>query len=151
MKKSELVEKIKSIVRKVKESVPTQGTGFSSSKYELVNKFPEMIPVLISLMTDEYEKFVKNIYWVAPKPTTFKLMLINGQYFFLLFSEKSWTAQIEGKKYYLKEVKETELAAESVSRILRYGKVNDKPVKSASEDEAPPETEAPEKEETDKK
>lgn len=140
MKKSELVEKIKSIVRDVKGTAPVNGAASTSSPFELVNKFPEMIPILVSLMTEQYEQFIEDIFWVAPKPTTFKIMLINGQYFFLLFSEKSWTAQVEGKKYYLKEVKSTQLAAESVSRILRYGKVN----ASASvpkTDGAPPETE----------
>lgn len=138
MKKSELVEKIKSIVRDFKGTTP-EGVAPTSSPFELVNKFPEMIPVLISLMTDQYEQFISEILWVAPKPTTFKVMLINGQYFFLLYSEKSWTAQVEGKKYYLKEVKSSQLAAESVSRILRYGKVNHSP--ATPKDDAPPETE----------
>ena len=140
MKKSELVEKIKSIVRDVKGTAPGNGAAPTSSPFDLVNQFPEMIPVLVSLMTEQYEQFIQDVYWVAPKPTTFKIMLINGQYFFLLYSEKSWTAQVEGKKYYLKEVRETQLAAESVSRILRYGKVNSSNP-APKTDDAPPETE----------
>lgn len=145
MKRSELVEKIKQIVRDVK------GTGLeksvpNASSFELVNKFPEMVPVLISLMTDQYEQFIKDVFWVAPKPTIFKIMLINSQYFFLIFSEKSWTAQVEGKKYYLKQVRETQLAAEAISRILRYGKIHDKP--ASSKEEAPPEVEKEKPEES---
>jgi hypothetical protein len=150
MKKSELVTKIKSIVKNVKGSTSQGVDSPSSSQFELVNQFPEMVPVLVSLMTDQYEQFINEIYWVAPKPTIFKIMLINDQHFFLLFSEKSWTAQVEGKKYYLKQVRETQLAAESVSRILRYGKVNNKTA-APTKDEAPPETEAPEDEVTDEK
>jgi len=142
MKKSELAEKIKSIINKVK-STPKQGVGFSS-KFDIVNQFPEVGVVLTSLMTDQYEQFIDNIQYVAPKPTTLKIVLSNGQHFFLSYSEKSWTAQIEGKKYYLKEIKSTQLAAESVSRILRYGQQN-KAAGKPKDKEAPPETEeAPE-------
>ncbi len=149
MKRTELVEKIKSIVRDIKGTAPEQGASPTVSSFELVNQFPELVPVLVSLMSDQYEKFIDDIYWVAPKPTTFKVMLINGQYYFLLYSEKSWTAQVEGKKYYLKEVRETQQAAESVSRILRYGKVNNTPAKAT--DDTPPETETPEDENPDEK
>lgn len=142
MKKSELVDKIKLIVKQVK-SGSNQGSDFTS-KFDIVNQFPEIATVLISLMSEQYEQFIENILYVAPKPTTLKVMLVNGQYFFLFYSDKSWTAQIEGKKYYLKEVKSTQLAAESVSRILRYGQQN-KAAGKPKDKEAPPETEeAPE-------
>ena len=110
------------------------------SRFDIVFKFPEMIPVLENLMTNDFELFIKDIFWVAPKPTTFKIMLINDQYFFLMYDPISWTAQIEGKKYYLIELRDSELAAEAVGRILRYGKIENKPTTPTekSPDEIPP-------------
>ena len=65
--------------------------------------------------------FIKDVEWVAPKPTTFRIKLANNQYFYLTYGDKSWTAQVEGKKYYLLNIQEEERAMESLSRILKYG------------------------------
>lgn len=131
MTKLELKNIIKRLVKdtfknKSQEPTPEEKLPIKTqiSKFDLIVKFPELINVLVDLMTNDFELFLKDIFWVAPKPTTFKLMLINGQYFFLIYSERSWIAQIEGKKYYLLELRDAELAAEAISRILKYGKVS---------------------------
>ena len=61
------------------------------------------------------------IDWVAPKPTTFRINLKNDFNFYLIFTQKSWIAQVEGKKYYLLNLPEEERAIEAIARILRYG------------------------------
>jgi hypothetical protein len=104
------------------------------SRFDILNKFPEMIIVLESLLTNDFELFLKDIHWVAPKPSTFKIILINEQHFFLMFDPRSWTAQVEGKKYYLEELRESELASESISRILRYGEIKSGTPKSNKEE-----------------
>ena len=38
-----------------------------------------------------------------------------------MYTERSWIAKVEGKKYYLLNLSEEESAAESISRILSYG------------------------------
>jgi hypothetical protein len=90
-------------------------------KFPIVARFPEIDKILLQLMTDQYGVFIKDIEWVAPKPTTFRIKLANNQYFYLTYGEKSWTAQVEGKKYYLLNIQEEERAMESLSRILKYG------------------------------
>jgi hypothetical protein len=72
-------------------------------------------------MTHEFDSFLEGIDWVAPRPTTFRINLLNGQNFLLSFSKRSWIAQIEGKKYYLLNLDEEEYAALAISRILQYG------------------------------
>lgn len=119
MKKSELKEKIKQIA-KSKYAKQIQFT--SGGKTNVVSKFPSVEEVLTDLMTDQYEIFVTGIEWVAPKPTTFRIMLGNGEYFFLIHTERSWIAQVEGKKYYLLNVNEKQDAINSIARVLRYGK-----------------------------
>ena len=39
----------------------------------------------------------------------------------LIYTERSWIAQVEGKKYYLLNLGEEEMAAESIARLLAYG------------------------------
>ncbi len=133
MKKSEFVNKIKGIVKELhqKKKQPSNLETPSPSRFDMIVRFPEMIPVLVDLMTNDFELFLEDIYWVAPKPTTFKIMLINNQFYFLIYGNRSWTAQVEGKKYYLNEVRDAELAAESISRILKYGKVSNKSIDSS--------------------
>jgi hypothetical protein len=119
MTKAELREKIRDIVLKIKNKNPIH-----RSKFEVVNSFPEILPILVDLMTTDNELFIEDISWVAPRPSTFKIKLKNNQFFFLIFTEKSWIAQVEGKKYYLNNLPEAERASEGISRILKYGENN---------------------------
>jgi hypothetical protein len=84
-------------------------------------KFPKLKQVLVDLLTTQYEIFMKEIQWVAPCPTTFRIVLGNDESFLLIYTERSWIAQIEGKKYYLLNLSEEEGAAEAISRLLAYG------------------------------
>jgi hypothetical protein len=93
-------------------------------------------------MTNQYELFIGDIWWVAPRPTTFKIILNNDQSFYMIYGEKSWIAQVEGKKYYLRNLNEEENAAESISRVLKYGAAS--PEKKEVDIEAE-KTEEPEK------
>jgi hypothetical protein len=89
-------------------------------KFPILTKFPDLKQILTDLMTNQYEMFVGDIWWVAPRPTTFKIILNNDQSFYIIYGERSWIAQVEGKKYYLLNVSDEENAAESISRVLKY-------------------------------
>ena len=65
--------------------------------------------------------FLSSIDWVSPKPTTFRINLKNDQNFYLIFGNRSWIAEIEGKSYYLANFPESGRASEAISRVLRYG------------------------------
>tara|TARA_B110000879_G_scaffold56274_1_gene79403 strand:+ start:152 stop:421 length:270 start_codon:yes stop_codon:yes gene_type:complete len=56
-----------------------------------------------------------------PKPTTFRIVLLNGESFLLTYGKRSWVATISGKKYYLLNLDEEEYACQAISRILQYG------------------------------
>ena len=73
----------------------------------------------------QYEPFVKDIQWVAPKPTTFRVMLVNGADFYLIYegdeaNKGLYTANVAGKKYWLESLSEEQQACEAISRLLRY-------------------------------
>lgn len=155
MNKKELKDLIKKLAKDIisnKEEEPTPEKELplttKYNRFDLLTKFPEMIPVLSDLMTNDFELFIKDIYWVAPKPTTFKFELINGQHFFLMYYERSWMAQVEGKKYYLLDLPDAESASEAISRILRYGIITKPSSETTLTPEETPSSELPPKEPT---
>lgn len=89
-------------------------------EYEVLNKVPDMVPILVDLMSSDFPVFVKDVEWVSPKPPTFRVVLENGQTFYLSDLKRSWVAEVEGKKYYLLNLGEEERAASAIARILRY-------------------------------
>jgi len=126
MKKSELRDKIKSLVQQTykAKSINLDKGGevtLDAAKFPVLVKFPKLKDIIVDLLTDQYEVFMKAIEWVAPRPTTFRIVLGNDENFMLIYTERSWIAQIEGKKYYLLNLSEEEMAAESISRLLAYG------------------------------
>ena len=119
MTKAELREKIRSLALKVvKEKVKSEDAALA---YDELTKFPELKDIIVSLMTHEFDSFLERIDWVSPKPSTFRIVLLNGESFLLTYSTRSWVAQIEGKKYYLLNLDEEEYACQAISRILQYG------------------------------
>jgi len=124
MTQDELKEKIKIIVRKIRkpEHLSADDTiSLDAPKFPVLEKFPSLKEIIVNLLTDQYELFITDIQWVAPKPTTFRVILGNGETFMLTYSPRSWIAQIEGKKYYLLNLSEEESATEAIARILSYG------------------------------
>jgi hypothetical protein len=119
MTASELRDKIKALTPAAYASV--RKAEVTAVEYDELTKFPELKSVIVSLLTSDYAKFIDSIDWVAPKPTTFRINLLNGQSFYLVYNEKSWIAEVEGKKYYLLNLPEEEMATKSIARILRYG------------------------------
>jgi len=119
MTREELIAKIKALAPAAYASV--KKTEVTAIEYDELTKFPELKAVIVDLLTSDYGKFIDSIDWVAPKPTTFRINLLNGQSFYLVYTERSWIAEIEGKKYYLLNLPEEEMATKAIARILRYG------------------------------
>jgi len=119
MTKAELRQKIKTLaLNVVGEKVKSEDAALA---YDELTKFPELKDVIVNLMTHEFDSFLEKIDWVSPKPTTFRIVLLNGESFLLTYGKRSWVAQVEGKKYYLLNLDEEEYACQAISRILQYG------------------------------
>jgi hypothetical protein len=119
MKSSELKEKIRALALQV---VDEKGKADDAAiAYDELTKFPELKDQIVALLTHEFDSFVEGIDWVSPRPSAFRINLLNGQNFLLTFTPRSWIAQIEGKKYYLLNLDEEEFAAKAIGRILQYG------------------------------
>lgn len=119
MTASELRDRIKLLVKQVyKEKAKSDDAALA---YDELVKFPELKAVIVNLMTTDFDKFLESVDWVAPRPSTFRVNLLNGENFVLFYDPRSWIAQVEGKKYYLLNLDEEEMASKAVSRILTYG------------------------------
>jgi hypothetical protein len=122
MTREELRDKIKVLVKTVyKDKVAIEKAAV---EYDELTKFPELKDVIVSLLGPQFNAFIASIDWVAPKPTTFRINLKNNENFYLVYSPKSWIAEVEGKKYYLLNLNEQENCENAIARILRYGMPN---------------------------
>ena len=147
MTREELVTKIKTLTKDVYKN--RLKADVAAAEYDELTKFPELKKVIVDLLSPDFDYFLASIDWVAPRPTTFRINLKNGQDFYLIYTPKTFIAQIEGKKYYLLNLNEEESACESIARILRYGGKTEEPVEGVEADtttETPP-TEEPSTEE----
>ena len=105
--------------------------------YDELTKFPELKDIIVALLTHEFDSFLEGIDWVAPRPSTFRINLLNGQNFLLMYGTRSWIAQVEGKKYYLLNLDEEEYACQAIARILQYGPESGAEVDASETDSAP--------------
>ena len=119
MTKAELRDKIQRLAKDVyKDNAKIDDAALA---YDELTKFPELKNVIVDLLTTQFDEFLESIDWVSPRPTTFRINLLNGQSFILIYTDRSWIAQVEGKKYYLLNLDEEERVAQAISRILSYG------------------------------
>jgi hypothetical protein len=132
MTKNELRDRIKSIVKKVYSTTTSDSTdkvdldspeviSLDTARFPVLVKFPTLLDTIVKLLTDQYDLFIKDIEWVAPRPTTFRIVLANDQVFYLIYTDRTWIGKVEGKKYYLLNLSEEQNCVESIARILAYG------------------------------
>jgi hypothetical protein len=130
MAKKELEDKIRSLVKqtltdkfvkKTDDVLQTQDVEVEVETFPLLTQFPTLKEVIVKLLTKQYSDFINDIWWVAPRPTTFKIILQNEQYFYLIYGQRSWIAKVSGKKYYLNNINEEQNAARAIADLLMFG------------------------------
>ena len=94
----------------------------------MLEKFPTLKSTLVKLMTEDFKEFVDTVDWVSPKPTTFRVNLVNGQDFTLKWQGKHFQAQILGKKYMLNNINDFQQALDKLARLYQEA-----PLKGAGE------------------
>jgi len=119
MTKAELRQKIKTLA--VTVMAERSKTDDAALAYDELVKFPALKDIIVDLLTDQFDSFLESVDWVAPRPTTFRINLLNGESFLLMYTDRSWIAQVAGKKYYLLNLDEEERASLAINRILRVG------------------------------
>jgi hypothetical protein len=122
MTKSELRAKIKVLAKRAYQD--RISVDQAAVEYDELTKFPELKDVIVALLGPQFDLFIASIDWVAPKPTTFRINLKNNENFYLVYTPRTFIAEIEGKKYYLLNLNEQENAENAIARMLRYGAPN---------------------------
>lgn len=100
---------------------PKPGSFEADPMAFILKKYHGLNELMTELMTKDFQEYVDGIFIMAPKPTTFKIQLHNGQFFFLVYLGKAYEATIEGKKYYLMGIGEKERCMTAIARLLRFG------------------------------
>jgi len=90
----------------------------------MLARFPQLRQTLEKLMTLQFRIFVQDIQWVAPKPTTFKVILPNQQTFTLIWNTEDFLVKIAGMKYDMLILQERERAVKALSELIQYGPIN---------------------------
>ena len=75
---------------------------------------------------------------------SFRIILANDQVFYLIYTDRSWLAKVEGKKYYLLNINEEQNCIEAIARILSYGAKPEVAKENAAPEQPAPESPAPE-------
>ena len=119
MTAAELREKIQILAKQV--YADTVKADDAALAYPEIQKFPPIKDIIIDLLTNEFDSFIESVDWGAPRPTTFRINLLNGENFLLMYTIKSWIGQVSGKKYYLLNLDEEERCALAINRLLRVG------------------------------
>lgn len=93
----------------------------------LTKRFPLLKKTLSDLMSDSFIHYVKDVDVVAPKPTTFNVVLKNGLDFQLIYNgakkDKNFTAKVAGKKYDLTNLGDEERATNAIADQLSLSPV----------------------------
>lgn len=115
-------EQIKKEYQKILKEQQEETLTFEKDPIEyIIQRYPSLDATLIDLMTESYKDFLTGIYVMAPKPTTFKILLHNGQSFYLIYNPKAYIARVAGKQYHLMSLKDEEYALKAISRLLLMG------------------------------
>jgi hypothetical protein len=119
MNKELLLEKyIKVAVKKALKEAEEQQRKAEKAMY-LVYRFPGLKKVMEDLMSPAFGRYVNNIDIIAPKPTTFKVDLTNGQDFNVKYLGKGkFSVKIAGKKYHPDNLGEAERASQAIADLL---------------------------------
>ena len=115
----EIIRKL--ILREIEKMEPNVQSFEDDPINFILAKYPTLTKTLEMLITPAFKDYITGIYITAPKPTTFKIVLHNGQYFLLTFLGKAYEATVAGKKFYLQTVGERERATNAVARLLQLG------------------------------
>jgi hypothetical protein len=119
MDKELILEKyVKVAVRKALKEAEAQQKKVEKSVY-LTYRFPGLRKLMEDLMSPAFNRYVNDISITAPKPTTFKVSLINNQDFGISYLGKgNFSVKVAGKKYNPINISELERASQSIADLL---------------------------------
>lgn len=133
-KKPSLNSIYKEVVKEQEEGENTP-EGFKEDPMGyILKRYKKLYAQLERLMGEGFEEYLEGVFITSGKPTTFKILFKNKQYFFMTYMGKGiYEATVLGKRYYLSNLGDIQRATMAISRILRFGP--DLPVKGPEQEE----------------
>jgi hypothetical protein len=119
MDSRQLIKKL--LIKEVERMEPNVQSFENNPIAFILNKYPSLTETLEMLMTTAYKDYITGIYIIAPKPTTFKIVLHNDQDFLLTYLGKAYEASVAGKTFYLQTIGEKERCMRAITRLLTLG------------------------------
>lgn len=102
--------------------MPTPVRSFEEDPINyLLATYPSLKETLVLLLTKAFKDYITGIYIIAPKPTTFKIVLHNGQSFSLTYLGRAYEAKVLAKRYYLLTIGDKERAIKAIAGLLELG------------------------------
>lgn len=146
MTRKELADKVRAAARNIasRADKPENATPMSLKYSDLLFKFPKLQETLVDLMSDEFTSFVEDIEWVAPRPTTFRVVLKNQNSFHLIWNGDAFTARVSGTNYNLAAANDHDRAVRAIQELLITGPINPEKGSATASQELTPADEAPE-------
>jgi len=125
MKNKEILKYLikEEITKFINEEEVSMKITFETNPLEyILIKYPSLRKTLSYLLTPSFKDYLTGVYVIAPKPTTFKVLLHNGQFFYLTYLGPTYDCQVSGKKYYLMAIGEKERAIIAIANLLKLGR-----------------------------
>lgn len=120
--KSQLKELKKLIREEIEDFRSSEPLTFEGNPLEFIlQKYTSLDDTMVDLLTPSFRDYVTGIFILAPKPTTFRILLHNNQEFHLIYAPDGYVAKISGKKYDLRNLSEEEYAINSIAQLLELG------------------------------
>lgn len=112
------------------EETPKEyGAVLEDATDTMLSKFPTLKQAIVKLQTDQFKEFVDSIDWISPRPSEFRINLMNGQEYILKWTGTGFEANIQGKRYYINKIDDYQQALDRLALLYREG-----PMKGAGEE-----------------
>jgi len=120
MNKRLLLEKyIKVAVKKALKEAEEQQKRAEKALY-IIYRFPGLKKLMEDLMSPAFGRYIKHISVVSPKPTTFRVDLINNQEFTITYlGNEHFKVKIAGKAYDPANLSQLDRASDSITTLLQ--------------------------------
>jgi hypothetical protein len=116
-----LTDILKKILKEAGNEQPVNPEFEENPMEYILKRYKRLNENLVKLMGDSFKEYLGGVFIMSGKPTTFKILLKNGQYFYMTFMGKVYEATVQGKRYYLMNIGDIQRATMAISRLQRYG------------------------------
>ena len=108
-------------MKKLKQYIKEEITRLSEEQFPAP---PEIIDVLKNrLKMDPLIRYVENLKAVNSIPPSYRVFLLNGEFFDIIYEDFSLLAKIGSKEYFLNDIDEKNYAIKHINRLLTGSKV----------------------------